>query len=126
MTSYLKSDLDVSWQERGKCCDVNVLLPNEIKEIEEEYGRELTEDELKIHQIRKANSIFFPARGESTITAKAFCAACPVQFHCLEYALVNGIKHGVWGGTPYRTRRRTLRIRKMIKDGRDRGVEPDI
>jgi hypothetical protein len=126
VTSYLKSDYDIGWQERGKCAGVNVLLPKEVAELEKQYGRELTEEELRIEQIRKTNSIFFPARGESTVTAKAFCASCPVQMPCLQYSLVNGIKHGVWGGTPYRTRRRTLRIRKMIRDGREAGIEPDI
>ena len=122
----LKSDQDISWQQYGNCRGVNVLLPGELEELEEQYGRELTEEEIRKEQIRKTNSIFFPARGESTSTAKAFCDSCPVQLVCLEYALVNGIKHGVWGGTPYRTRRRTLRIRKVIKDGREQGIIPDI
>jgi WhiB family redox-sensing transcriptional regulator len=30
--------------------------------------------------------------------AKRVCADCPVQSLCLEWALVAGIDHGVWGG----------------------------
>lgn len=126
MPITLKSDEDITWQEYGQCWGANVLYPEDVKKLEEEYGRPLTEDELEEEQTRKRNRIFFPARGESTTTARAFCDACPVQLVCLEYALRNGIKHGVWGGTPYRTRRRTLRIRKMIKDGREIGTEPNI
>ncbi len=66
----LKSDQDISWHQHGKCRDVNVLLPGEIERLEKAQGRKLTEDELKEEQIRKTNSIFFPARGESTSTAK--------------------------------------------------------
>lgn len=36
--------------------------------------------------------------------AKAACARCPVQEHCLEYALVSGIPYGIWGGATTRER----------------------
>jgi WhiB family redox-sensing transcriptional regulator len=49
---------------------------------------------------------FFPGRGESNKPAKAVCAGCNVHAECLEYALRNGIIHGVWGGRSERERRR--------------------
>lgn len=55
--------------------------------------------------------IFFPERGASTKEAKAICAACAVRESCLEYALDNGEKFGIWGGTSERERRRLRRIR---------------
>jgi len=33
------------------------------------------------------------------------CASCPVRQQCLEYALDNGIEHGIWGGLTERQRR---------------------
>ena len=45
--------------------------------------------------------------------AKAVCGACPVQAPCLEYALLNRIDHGVWGGTSERERRRILKRRRL-------------
>lgn len=42
--------------------------------------------------------------------AKRVCADCPVQRLCLEWALVAGIDHGVWGGLS-EDERRTLRRR---------------
>jgi len=30
--------------------------------------------------------------------AKNICEKCPVKKECLEYALVNGFKEGIWGG----------------------------
>ncbi|MFF4385560.1 WhiB family transcriptional regulator [Streptomyces sp. NPDC001552] len=30
--------------------------------------------------------------------AKAICARCPVRAQCLEWALITGDPHGVWGG----------------------------
>jgi WhiB family redox-sensing transcriptional regulator len=53
--------------------------------------------------------LFFPARGASTAEAKAVCRACAVRQECLEYALTNGEKFGIFGGMSERERRR-LRI----------------
>jgi WhiB family redox-sensing transcriptional regulator len=55
--------------------------------------------------------IFFPERGASTREAKAICAACKVKTECLNYALDNGEKFGIWGGTSERERRRLRRAR---------------
>lgn len=49
--------------------------------------------------------IFFPERGDTTRPAKELCAGCPVRDDCLDYALANGIKHGIWGGTSEKERR---------------------
>jgi WhiB family redox-sensing transcriptional regulator len=42
--------------------------------------------------------LFFPDQGGSTRTPKAVCARCPVSAECLEWALVNDVRAGVWGG----------------------------
>ena len=62
--------------------------------------------------------IFFPERGASTKEAKAICAACAVREDCLEYALDNGEKFGIWGGTSERERRRLRRARAAEKRAR--------
>ena len=49
---------------------------------------------------------FFPERGDNTRDAKAVCRGCPVRPECLEYALDNGDKFGIWGGMSERERRR--------------------
>ena len=41
--------------------------------------------------------LFFPERGASTREAKEVCRGCVVRGDCLEYALVNGEKFGIWG-----------------------------
>lgn len=53
-------------------------------------------------------ALFFPERGESTREAKATCATCNVSAECLDYAMRNQIKFGIWGGRSERERR-TLR-----------------
>ncbi len=55
--------------------------------------------------------LFFPERGASTREAKEVCRGCPVRLDCLEYALVNGEKFGIWGGLSERERRRLRRQR---------------
>lgn len=53
--------------------------------------------------------LWFPERGASTAEAKAICRVCPVQQPCLEYAIANGEKFGIWGGRSERERRRIRR-----------------
>lgn len=50
--------------------------------------------------------LFFPERGESSREAKAVCAGCPVKAECLEWALSEPIKFGIFGGLSERQRRR--------------------
>ena len=55
--------------------------------------------------------LFFPERGASTKDAKAVCQGCVVREDCLEYALTNREKFGIWGGLSERERRRIRRER---------------
>lgn len=57
--------------------------------------------------------LFFPERGASTREAKEVCRACPVREACLEYALAEGEKFGIWGGLSERERRRIRRQRRL-------------
>lgn len=49
---------------------------------------------------------FFPEKGGSTRDAKKVCGACNVRAECLEYALSNDERFGIWGGLSERERRR--------------------
>lgn len=49
---------------------------------------------------------FFPERGASTAYAKSLCDRCPVKFDCLEFAVTNNERFGIWGGLAERERRR--------------------
>ena len=55
--------------------------------------------------------LFFPERGASTREAKEVCRGCVVRLDCLEFALRNGEKFGIWGGLSERERRRIRRQR---------------
>lgn len=52
---------------------------------------------------------FFPEKGGSTREAKNVCAACEVREQCLEYALANDERFGIWGGLSERERRKLRR-----------------
>ncbi len=65
--------------------------------------------------------LFFPERGASTRKAKAICRACTVQESCLEYAVEQSEKFGIWGGLSERERRRIKRQRAAEFDVRDVG-----
>jgi len=52
---------------------------------------------------------FFPEKGGSTREAKRVCGSCAVKMECLEYALSNDERFGIWGGLSERERRRLKR-----------------
>ena len=49
---------------------------------------------------------FFPEKGGSTREAKRVCLTCEVRGDCLEYALGNDERFGIWGGMSERERRK--------------------
>ena len=52
---------------------------------------------------------FFPEKGGSTREAKRVCQTCDVKAECLEYALANDERFGIWGGLSERERRKLRR-----------------
>ena len=58
--------------------------------------------------------IFYPDDDDDAMAdaAKAICEGCCVRQACLEFALTQREKHGVWGGLTERERRRILRQRR--------------
>ena len=49
---------------------------------------------------------FFPEKGGSTREAKKVCLTCEVRGECLEAALLNDERFGIWGGLSERERRK--------------------
>lgn len=63
--------------------------------------------------------LFFPVSSigpgaRQIAEAKAVCARCPVRDRCLDYALANGLDHGVFGGTTDEERRQLIRRRAAV------------
>ena len=58
--------------------------------------------------------IFYPASEDESAAAeaKAVCSTCPVRQPCLEHALGNREREGIWGGMTERERRRIVRQRR--------------
>jgi len=56
--------------------------------------------------------VFYPVSDEEAEEAKSICRVCPVREACLEYALANRERDGVWGGATERERRRMVRQRR--------------
>lgn len=77
---------NLSWREAGACADLDTNL-------------------------------FFPigltgSAIEQTNLAKSICRDCPVQTHCLEFALRTHQDYGVWGGRTEDERRAIRRSRR--------------
>lgn len=49
--------------------------------------------------------VFFPGSGGGDL-AKEICGTCPVRVDCLDYAEVNDVRYGTWGGLTENERRR--------------------
>ncbi|MFE6977040.1 WhiB family transcriptional regulator [Streptomyces sp. NPDC057682] len=71
---------DTTWHRRGTC-----------------YGMD----------VEDAEAVFFPGpRDHAEIAeAKELCGWCPVRRECLDFALENSLKEGVWGGMTEAERR---------------------
>lgn len=60
---------------------------------------------------------FFPdeSYNRKAPEAIAVCNVCPVKRDCLNFAMTNGIDHGIWGGTNGNQRKRMKRAREKQK-----------
>jgi len=56
---------------------------------------------------------FFPDVGDSALEAKRICRSCLVSDDCLEVALENRERLGVWGGASGNDRKKINKIRKL-------------
>ena len=67
-------------------------------------------------------TIFFPEVGgnDHADPAKAICAQCRVQPQCLEYALANRERYGIFGGYSEKERRQIIRKRQRDRLARER------
>lgn len=65
-------------------------------------------------------NVFFPERetGKSNggHDAKKICQACPVNKHCVTYAIVGNEKDGIWGGCGEKDRRALKRVYDSLPD----------
>lgn len=80
--------IDVSWKERAACHDA----PREM---------------------------FFPKFGVSVatvLTAKEYCALCPVRVECEDYARKTEATDGIWGGIYFGTVRGKQRLPNLLKE----------
>lgn len=57
---------------------------------------------------------FYPVDRAGLDAAKTVCSRCPVTQECLEHALENGEKLGVWGGLSEDERTRLALHRRSI------------
>ncbi|MHB8190534.1 MAG: WhiB family transcriptional regulator [Ferrimicrobium sp.] len=55
--------------------------------------------------------VFFPERGATGTSARAICLSCLVREQCLDYAIRNDERFGIWGGFSERERRRIRFLR---------------
>ena len=79
------------------------------------YGRQDQEWQRRANCMGVDPDLFFPERGASTREAKEVCRGCVVREDCLEYALENAEKFGIWGGMSERERRRLRRARALSR-----------
>jgi WhiB family transcriptional regulator, redox-sensing transcriptional regulator len=54
-------------------------------------------------------AVFYPEKGGDVRPGKRICQTCRVREECLEYAMVNNERFGIWGGLSEPERRRLRR-----------------
>ena len=102
MTGY-RSDVPENWFVDP----VNLGVPG-VRRVEQDDDQALAwqADALCAQTDPEA---FFPEKGGSTRDAKRICTTCDVRGECLEYALNNDERFGIWGGLSERERRKLKR-----------------
>jgi WhiB family transcriptional regulator, redox-sensing transcriptional regulator len=82
---------------------INLGVPGVRQQVEDENPLAWQTDSLCAQTDPEA---FFPEKGGSTRDAKKICGSCEVRNQCLEYALENDERFGIWGGLSERERRK--------------------
>jgi WhiB family transcriptional regulator, redox-sensing transcriptional regulator len=82
---------------------VNLGVPGVRKQTTDDEALAWQSDSLCAQTDPEA---FFPEKGGSTRDAKKICSSCEVRSQCLEYALENDERFGIWGGLSERERRK--------------------
>jgi len=62
-----------------------------------------------------AVELFFPPAEQESEVAKSVCAECTVRQPCLEFALVEGERFGIWGGLTSQERRSVAAKRRKAR-----------
>ncbi len=89
ISAMLEEDLDLS------AIPENVSPPDHWQEKAACYGLD--------------PEVFFPTTEEEAGLALSYCSVCRVREACLTWAVRNGERYGVWGGTTEQQRRRLIR-----------------
>lgn len=87
---------------------IAVQMPAAVQDDPEEAVNELQWQERALCAQTDPEA-FFPEKGGSTREAKRVCLSCEVRVECLDYALANDERFGIWGGLSERERRRVKR-----------------
>jgi WhiB family redox-sensing transcriptional regulator len=59
--------------------------------------------------------LFFPVVEHEAYEAKGVCSMCPVRARCLEFALAEGERFGIWGGYTTLERKELLAERRAVQ-----------
>jgi len=95
--------------KKGGCALTEVIVPlAQVVVHPEDVDEELGWQERALCAQTDPEA-FFPEKGGSTREAKRVCRSCEVRAECLEYALENDERFGIWGGLSERERRRIKR-----------------
>jgi WhiB family transcriptional regulator, redox-sensing transcriptional regulator len=93
---------------KGGCTVTEVIVPLTQVTVHPEDTEELGWQDRALCAQTDPEA-FFPEKGGSTREAKRVCRSCDVRGECLEYALENDERFGIWGGLSERERRRVKR-----------------
>ena len=104
--SWLSEYVSASERSTDRGCDASIPAFSGLPGLADEDAQSWQERSLCAETDPEA---FFPEKGGSTREAKKICTGCEVKAECLEYALANDERFGIWGGLSERERRRLRR-----------------
>lgn len=99
---------------RGDPC--SIVTASDADEHRREFARRITRarPDWMAHALCAEFDVdlWFPTTGQSNQPALDICGRCPVRVECLDWAIANDERHGIFGGMSTPARRAHARARR--------------
>lgn len=103
----LRSWGDDKWRSKAACkdSDTNLFFPVR-SEVEDELKHMTREQRVRARKrIKETTGLGTYVPHNQISEARLICASCTVRKECLEFAVINGLQHGMYGGQTPKERR---------------------
>lgn len=100
------------------------ILNTHTQQIREDYAGHIPDWQEDARCMDRDPDLMFPTNTRDVNIVIEFCRGCDVREACLDYAIENGEKLGIWGGTSERERKKMIKAHRLKLFVNTVSVEP--